>query len=106
MRGDEDMEKKIFLFLSFLILLFLPSPAISDCVDLGRATSLYVQSENTIIYYGGNTPIAKIVLQDCTVNSSSNIRLTKSYRCDEDRLVIDGDECAIMTLTSASSGPL
>jgi hypothetical protein len=46
------------------------------------------------------------VLQDCTVNPSSTIRLTKHYLCDEDSLIIDGQECVIMSLTSASSGSL
>jgi hypothetical protein len=90
--------------MNFSALLFSPILAISDCTDFGRVTSWSVQNENTIIYYSRNTPVAKIVLQDCTVNSSSNIRVTKSYMCDEDSLIIDGQECAIMELTSASSG--
>ncbi len=98
------MKNKIFILLGFAVLLFCPKMVLSDCKDFGRVTSWYVQDENTIIYYSGNKPVAKIVLQDCTVNSSSNIRLPKSYMCDEDSLIIDGEECAIMSLTSASSG--
>ena len=98
------MGKIILITLSISVWLFFPNLVLSDCIDFGRATSWYVQNENTIIYYSQNRPVAKIVLQDCTVNSSSNIRLTKSYMCDEDRLIIDGQECAIMSLTSASSG--
>ncbi len=98
------MEKKIALCLGFLILLFFPGLAASDCVDFGRVTSWSVIDENSIIYYSQMTPVAKVVLQDCTVNSSSNIRFTKSYVCDSDSLIVDGQECAIMTLTSASSG--
>ena len=98
------MKKNIPVLMCLGILLAVPNIAVSDCMDFGRVTSWYAQDENTIIAYRQNTPIAKIVLQDCTVNSSSNIRLTKSYMCDEDSLIIDGQECAIMSLTSASSG--
>jgi hypothetical protein len=98
------MKRNILIWVCLSILLALPSLAVSDCTDFGRVTSWYVQNENTIIYYRQNTPVAKIVLQDCTVNSSSNIRPTKSYMCDEDSLIIDGQECAIGELTSASSG--
>ncbi|MGZ3495674.1 MAG: hypothetical protein ACXU9K_08740 [Thermodesulfobacteriota bacterium] len=100
------MRNKIFILLGFALLLFCPNLVLSDCTDFGRVNSWYVQDENTIIAYRQNTPAAKIVLQDCTVNSSSNIRLMKSYLCDGDSLIIDGQECAIMTLTSASGESL
>jgi hypothetical protein len=105
-QGDQTMKMKTFIFASLLFLTFSPCLALSDCLDFSRVTSWYVQDENTIIAYRQNTPAAKIVLQDCTVNSSSNIRLTKSYMCDEDSLIIDGQECAILSLTSASGGSL
>ena len=98
------MKRNILICLSISVLLLVPNPAVSDCLDLGLVTSWYVQDENTIIGYRQDTPVAKIVLEDCTVNSSSNIRLTKSYMCDEDTLIIDGQECAIMTIASASTG--
>ena len=98
------MKKNILILLSLGIFLVFPRLAASDCVDFGRANIWYVQNENTIIYYSQNKPVAKIVLQDCTVNSSSNIRFLKTYMCDSDSLLIDGEECAIMSLTSASSG--
>ena len=100
------MKNKIFILLSLSALLFSPNFAVSDCVDFGRVTNWNVQDENTIIFYSRNNPVAKIVLQDCTVNSSSDILPTKSYMCDEDNLIIDGQECAIISLTSASSGSL
>lgn len=98
------MKISILILLCLGILLVVPNLAVSDCTDFSRVSSWYVQDEKTIIGYRQNTPVAKIVLQDCTVNSSSNIRLTKSYMCDEDSLVIDGQECAIITLSSASGG--
>ena len=100
------MKKNILMLLCLGILLVLPNLAVPDCTNFGRVTSWYVQDENTIIFYSQNTPIAKIVLQDCTVNSSSNIRFLKTYMCDSDSLLVDGEECAIMSLTSASGGSL
>ena len=100
------MKKNILMLLCLGILLGLPHLAVCDCLDFGRVTSWYVQDENTIIYYSENKPVARIVLKDCTVNASSNIRLLKTYMCEEDRLLIDGEECAILSLISASSGSL
>lgn len=98
------MRKIILITLSISVWLFFPSLVLSDCTDFGRVTNWYVRDENTIIFYSQNRPVAKIVLQDCTVNSSSNIRFLKNYICDSDSLLVDGEECAIMSLTSASSG--
>lgn len=50
-----------------------------------------------------NSSIAQIVLQDCTVNASSNIRLMKSDECDSDSILVDGQERSMMTLISAST---
>ncbi len=97
------MRRIIVITMIMLVWLFLPNLVLSDCTDFGRVTNWYVQDENTIIYYNQNRPVAKVILQDCTVNSSSNIRFLKPYLCDGDTLLIDGEDCGIMTLTSASS---
>jgi hypothetical protein len=100
------MKKNILILLCLGNLLVVPNLAISDCTDFSSTTSWYVQDDSTIIYYSANRPVAKIVLQDCTVNSSSNIRFLKTYMCDSDSLLIDGEECSIMSVNSASSGSL
>ena len=97
------MEKKIFILLSFSILLFFPNMVLSDCLDLGGFTSWKVESDHTILFYKQNSPIAKVNLKGCKVTASSTARLMKSYVCDSDSLIVDGQECAIMTITSASS---
>jgi hypothetical protein len=97
------MKKKIFILLSFSILLFSPNLVLSDCLDLGGFTGWKVQGDHTILFYRQNSPIAKVNLKGCTVTASSTVRLTKSYVCDSDSLIVDGQECAIMTITSASS---
>ena len=98
------MGKIILIALSISVWLFFPNLVLSDCLDFGRVTNWDIQGENTIIFYSQYKPVAKIVLRDCTVNSSSNVRLTKTYMCDNDTLIIDGEECAIMSIKSAASG--
>jgi len=97
------MKKKIFILLSFSILLFSPNLVLSDCLDLGGFTSWKVEGDHTIIFYRQNSPMAKVNLRGCKVTASSTVRLMKSYVCDSDSLIVDGQECAIMTITSASS---
>ena len=96
------MKKNIPILLCLGILLVVPNFAVSDCTDLGRATSWYVQDEQTVISYAQNKPLAQIILQDCTMNRSSNIRLLKTYVCDGDSLLVDGQECTIVTLSISS----
>ena len=98
------MKKKILILLGLAVLLFSPTLVLSDCTDLGRSTSVYVQDDQTIVYYMQNTPVAQIVLQSCTVNTSSNIRLLKGYVCEGDRLIIDGQECVRTLSNSNRSG--
>jgi len=100
------MGKIILVIVSFLMLLLSPSLAVSDCTDLGHSTSWYVQDDQSIIFYVQNAPLAKVVLQDCTVTASSNIRLLKDYVCEDDSLLVDGQECSIMTINLASTGSL
>ena len=93
------MGRKTLILLSFSLLLLVPGMAMSDCADFTRMTSWAIQGEKTIIFLTGNIPFAKVELQDCTVDSSSKIGLTKSYVCDSDSVLVNGQECGIMTLT-------
>jgi hypothetical protein len=97
------MGKRIFVLTSFWIFLFSPDLVFSDCTDLGLMTSWYVQGDQSIIFYQGNSPLAQVDLENCTVNSSSNIRLLKTYVCNGDQILIDGRDCNIMTVTLAST---
>jgi len=92
------MGKKALILLSFSLLYLVPSLAMSDCADFTRMTSWAVQGSQTIIFFAGNLPFATVNLQDCNVDSSSNIRVMKSYVCDSDSIMVNGHECAIMTL--------
>jgi hypothetical protein len=76
----------------------------SDCVDLARANSWYAQGGHTIVFYVGFTPIARVDVR-CPIKPSSTIRPMTNYICDSDSIVVDGEVCSIMTVSSSSSSP-
>jgi hypothetical protein len=92
------MEKKILILLSFAILLFSPNLATGDCADLGSFTNWVREGEHSILFYAGETPLARVNIPNCEILPSSTIRLTKSYVCDSDNIVVDGRTCSIMTV--------
>jgi hypothetical protein len=98
------MKKLILVTFCLTFLLFSPNPVFSDCIDLGRSTSWYAQGGHTIIFYNGPAPLARVDVPYCVVQPSSSIRLIKNYTCDTDNIIVDGERCSIMTITSASSG--
>ncbi len=98
------MKKIAFVVLSVAILLFLPHIVFSDCVDLGRSTGWYVQGEHTLIFYSAKSPIAQVNVPNCSIRPSSIVRLITNYLCDSDKVIINGEACEIMTVTSASTG--
>jgi hypothetical protein len=103
-KGAVAMGKKVAVLLGVAVVLVSPSIVFSDCVDLGRATSWYVQGAHSIIFYGGLMPIARVDVPYCALNPSSSIRLLKSYVCDGDKIIIDGSGCLIMSVSSNSFG--
>ena len=92
------MGKKALILFSFSLLFLAPSLAMSDCADFTRMTSWAALGSRSMIFFAGNLPIASVNLQNCTVDSSSNIRVMKRYVCDSDSVIVDGQQCAIMTL--------
>jgi hypothetical protein len=98
------MGKKVVVLLGVAVTLLSPSIVFSDCVDLGRATSWYVQGGHSIIFYRGLMPIARVDVPYCALSPSSSIRLLNSYVCDGDKIIIDGSGCLIMNVSSTSFG--
>jgi hypothetical protein len=92
--------KKIILFALFLSL--LPNLASGDCADVSRYTDMYVQGGHTLILYRGSTPVAFLSIPYCTLTSTSDIRLTKSYICDGEKVIVDGEACTILSVQSTS----
>ena len=97
-RKGHKMKKKILLLITLTILLLFPNLVLADCMDLGSFTSWILEDTNKIIFYEGQRPIALLNIPYCEVHPSSSIRLTKSYICDSDNIIIDGGECSIMTV--------
>jgi hypothetical protein len=98
------MVKKMVILLGLGIVLFSPSLVFSDCVDLRRSTSWYVQGGHSIIFYGGLMPIARLDVPYCALSPSSSIRLLNNYVCSGDKIIIDGSGCMIMDVSSSSTG--
>ena len=89
-----------------IILLTAPAVALSDCVDLGRANNQYIQGAHAVIFYAGMKPVARVEVPYCMLYQDSIIRLTRTYACDGDQLVVDGGLCIIGTLSSATTNPM
>jgi len=104
MKGAVAMGKKVVVLLGVAIVLLSPAVVLPNCVDLGRASSLYVQGGHSIIFYWGVSPIGRVNVPYCSVSPSSSIRLLKNYVCDGDKIIIDGSGCVIMNVSSSSTG--
>jgi hypothetical protein len=102
------MKRSTLILLALAIGLSLPNAVFSDCLTFGAAgpISWYVQNERTIVFYDPlrTAPIAQVTLQTCRVSEGSDIRLSKKYLCDTDKIIVDRRPCNIMTITSASAG--
>jgi hypothetical protein len=93
-----EMRKRILISLILTIFLLSPNLATADCVDLENFTSWVRVDEHTIIFYMGEAPVARVNIPYCEIAPSSTIRLSKSYVCDSDSIVVDGKTCSIMTV--------
>ena len=96
---------RLFVALALLmgLVVVTPTTSVCDCVDLGRVSDYYFEGAHTILFYVGRRPHARVDLPYCTLYSDSTIRITRTYTCDTDRIVVDGEECQIGTVTSAST---
>lgn len=100
------MGKHWFVMAVIMLLLMPPAVASADCLDLGRANNYYVEGSHGIIFYAGMRPIAFVTIPYCLVYSDSSIRLSRSYMCDTDRIIVDGSECVIGSISSTATTPL
>ncbi len=95
------MKKKTFILAGLGILLLLPSLGLADCCDLGGFTSYAIEGYNTVVLFSGNTPMAKFDVQ-CSIQSDSKVRLLKTYMCDGDEILVDGEKCMVNNVTSTN----
>ncbi len=92
------MKKMILTVLSFVLLLFSPTLALSDCADLSRFTDWVREGDHTVVFYMGNIPLARVNVPYCAIPPSSTIRLNKFYVCDLDDLFVGGEACTVITV--------
>ena len=91
------MKKTIYVA-GLLLFFCLPTAGFADCTELGHFDTCVVQHDGSIIFYRGNYPLGRVELQHCTPDSSSNIRLSRSFVCEGDEILVDGERCKIMTV--------
>jgi hypothetical protein len=99
------MRNKLLSLWVLIFLLTAPAVALSDCVDLGRATSLYIQGAHTVIFYVGMRAVAQVEIPYCNIYQDSIIRLTRAYTCENDKIIVDGEQCIIGTVSSGATSP-
>jgi hypothetical protein len=100
--GGRKMVTKIVFLISLGVFLLSANPPLADCVSLVGFTDWFAQETHNLVFYRGSRPLASLNVPYCSINPSSTILLIKSYVCDLDKIIIDGEECTIMTVTSAS----
>jgi hypothetical protein len=93
------MRKLVFGLFLIGVLFFSPRILLADCLSLGGYTS-WVLMDEKMIFYRGSRPLAAVKIQDCRVRPNSQILFVKSYMCDGDKLLVDGEECSIFSLDS------
>jgi hypothetical protein len=58
--------KKIGWVLSLAVILF-PTFVSADCADLGRYTSWILETSHTVLFYDGETPLARVEIPYCEI---------------------------------------
>ncbi len=91
------MKKNVFFVLCLGIFLLLPNLSLAECTDLGGFTNFSLQGGNTVVLYSGSRPVASFD-SNCSIESSSKIELIKSYVCDGEEILVDGERCTIMEI--------
>ncbi len=85
---------------AFWLVLFSATPLLADCLDFSGYDSYLIEGDNKIFFYRGPTPFAVVILQTCKVLPGVDVRVTKAYMCDSDKIIINGEECGILSLDS------
>ena len=89
--------KKIWWLLSLVLALF-PTLVSADCVDLERFTNWILETSHTVLFYNGQTPLARVEIPYREITPLSTIRLLNSYVCDSDEIMVDSVACRIITV--------
>ena len=94
------MKRNVLILIFSGVLLALPHFALAGCHDLGGFSNFVLEGSNTVVLYGGSTPTGKFDVQNCDVQAQSRILLLNSMVCDGDEVMIDGNRCTVMNVSS------
>ncbi len=94
------MKTILFVALTLALFWLVPMALHADCLSLGGCTSWFFETDQKIIFYRGARPIASVKLRDCKLHANSSVLLIKSYVCDSDKIIVDGEECNLFSVDS------
>ena len=94
------MKRNILVLIFSGVFLILPHLGMAGCHDLGGFSNFVLQGSNTVVLYAGSTPTGKFDVQNCDVQPRSRILLLNSMVCDGDEVMIDGNRCTVMNVSS------
>ena len=94
------MKTILFIVLTLGLFWLVPIVVHADCLSLGGYTSLAFETDQKIIFYRGRRPIAALKLSNCKVYANSSVELIKNYVCDNETIIVDGQECGLWSVDS------
>ena len=94
------MKTILLIALTLGLLWLLPTVLHADCLSIGGYTSSVFENDRKIIFYRGPRPIASVKLHDCKVYADSSIILIKNNVCNNDKIIVDGQECTLFSVDS------
>ncbi len=90
------MKKNRLILSGLAISLLFPSLALAECTSVGEFTRWSLEGSNTVVLYAGPDSLVRFDVQDCEIQPTSKIEMTKSDLCDGDEILIDGSKCTVM----------
>ena len=90
--------KNITRLFIILCISFMSSSALADCIDLSQASNWSDINPHKIIMYQDGKAIAVLTIPHCTIYSTSNIMLTNSTICDEDKIIVSEQFCKVYSI--------
>ena len=94
--------KNLFRVATVLSLFLVPHLVLADCLNIRGVTGWYIEGAHAITLYRGMAPVAYLGVPYCNIRDDSAIRLNRAYLCDGDKILIDGEECTLVSVSSAA----
>jgi hypothetical protein len=85
-------------FFIVLCISFSYSLAQADCIDLSQASNWSDINTHKIIMYEDGKAIAVLVIPHCNIYNTSEIKLTNSTICDQDKIIVSEQFCIVQSI--------